>query len=120
MRGSGLSFAKIGTTPCSTVRPSQWFCLRGFTLTIWNKWDMHFNRILEACEFHGITQLMSFRHNWNQEVITEFYATLFFDKKERIFMWMTDGRRFNTKLTQFAEIIGLSFHLEIPKKFHTG
>jgi hypothetical protein len=61
--------------------------------------DMHFNRILEACEFHGITDLLLFHYNWNQEVIAEFYSTLYFDKKEGIFMWMTNGRRFSIKLT---------------------
>jgi hypothetical protein len=35
-------------------------------------------------------------------------------------MWMTNGRRFNIKLTQFAELLGLSSHLDIPKKLHTG
>jgi hypothetical protein len=47
---------------------------------------MHFNKILEACDLHRITDLLQFMHNWNQEVITDFYFTLFFDKKERIFM----------------------------------
>jgi hypothetical protein len=28
-----------------------------------NKKDMHFNRILEACDFHGITNLLRFHHN---------------------------------------------------------
>jgi hypothetical protein len=84
-----------------------------------NKKYMHFNRILEACDFHGITYLLQFRHNWNQEVITEFYSTLFFDKKERIFMWMTNDRRFNVKLSQFAQILGLSSQLDIPKKLHS-
>jgi hypothetical protein len=35
-------------------------------------------------------------------------------------MWMTNGQRFNIKLTQFAEILGLSSHLDNPKKFHIG
>jgi hypothetical protein len=35
-------------------------------------------------------------------------------------MWMTNGRRFHIKLTQFAEILGLSSHLDIPMKLHTG
>jgi hypothetical protein len=65
------------------------------------KKDMHFNRILEACDLHGITDLLQFRHNWNHEVIAGFYSTLFFDKKERIFMWMTNGRRFHVKQSQF-------------------
>jgi hypothetical protein len=33
-------------------------------------------------------------------------------------MWMTNGRRFSIKLSQFAEILGLSDHLAIPKKLH--
>jgi hypothetical protein len=27
------------------------------------KKDMHFNRILETCDLHGITDLLQFRHN---------------------------------------------------------
>jgi hypothetical protein len=83
------------------------------------KRDMHFNKILEACEFHGISHLLSFCYNWNQEVIIEFYSTLFFNKQERVFMWMTNGQRFSIKLTQFVELLGLSSHLDIPKKLHT-
>jgi hypothetical protein len=41
-----------------------------------NKKDVHFNRVLEACDLHEITALLQFRHNWNQEVIAEFYSTL--------------------------------------------
>jgi hypothetical protein len=85
-----------------------------------NKKDMHFNRVLEACDLHEITALLQFRHNWNHEVIAEFYSTLFYDKKERIFMWMTNGRRFHVQLTHFAHILGLSSHLDIPKKLHFG
>jgi hypothetical protein len=84
-----------------------------------SKKDMHFNRVLEAYEFHGITSHMTFRFNWNQEVIVEFYSTLYPDKKERIFFWMTNGRRFHIKLTQFVELLGLFSHLDIPKKLHT-
>jgi hypothetical protein len=81
---------------------------------------LHFKRVLEACDLHGITDLLQFRHNWNQEIISEFYSTLFYDKKERIFMSMTNGRRFHVKLTQFAQILGLSSQLDIPKKLHSG
>jgi hypothetical protein len=50
-----------------------------------NKKDMHFNRVLEACDLHGIT----------------------------------DSRRFHVRLAQFAQILGLSSQLDIPKKLHT-
>jgi hypothetical protein len=83
------------------------------------KKDMHFNRVLEAYDLHGITDLLQFRHNWNKKIISEFYSTLFYDKKERIFMWMTNGRRFYVRLAQFAQILGLSSQLDIPKKLHS-
>jgi hypothetical protein len=37
-----------------------------------------------------------------------------------IFIWMTNGRRFHVKLAQFAQILGLSSQLDIPKKLHSG
>jgi hypothetical protein len=74
-----------------------------------NRKDMHFSRVLEACDLHGIIDQLHFKHNWNQEIISKFYSTLFYDKKKRIFMWMTNGRRFHVKLAQFAQILGLSF-----------
>jgi hypothetical protein len=54
-----------------------------------------------------------------KKIISEFYSTLFYDKKERIFMWMTNDRRFHMKLAQFAHILGLSSQLDIPKKLHS-
>jgi hypothetical protein len=33
---------------------------------------------------------------------------------------MTNGCQFNIKLTQFIDLIGLSSHLDIPKKLHAG
>jgi hypothetical protein len=34
-------------------------------------------------------------------------------------MWMTNGGKFNVKLSQFAQIIGLSSQLDIPRKLHS-
>jgi hypothetical protein len=36
-----------------------------------------------------------------------------------IFMSMTNGRRFHVKLAQFAQILGLSSQLDIPKKIYS-
>jgi hypothetical protein len=35
-------------------------------------------------------------------------------------MWMTNGRRFHVQLSRFAQILGLSSYLDIPKKLHSG
>jgi hypothetical protein len=34
-------------------------------------------------------------------------------------MWMTNGKRFHIKLTQFTQILGLSSQLDILKKLHS-
>jgi hypothetical protein len=72
------------------VVPMQWINLDNMK----KKKDATFDRIHEACEFHGLTHIMQFRYNWNNEIITQFYSTLYFDKQEQIFKWMTKGRRF--------------------------
>jgi hypothetical protein len=54
-----------------------------------------------------------------KKIISEFYSTLFYDKKERNFIWMTNGRRIHVRLAQFAHILGLSSQLDIPKKLHS-
>jgi hypothetical protein len=97
------------------VVPMQWNnfdCMK-------KKKDATFNWIIEACDFHGITHILHFRYNWNKEIITD-YATLHFDKKERIFKWMTNRRRMAIKLSQFAEILGMSAHIDNTKKLHMG
>jgi hypothetical protein len=35
-------------------------------------------------------------------------------------MWMTNSRRFHVQLSRFAKIFGLSSHLDIFKKLHSG
>jgi hypothetical protein len=85
-----------------------------------NKKDIHFNRIFEACDFHSITDLLQFRYNWNQEVIAEFYSTLFFDKKERIFMWMTNGRRFPSSSDSSLRFLDCLLSSIYPRNFTPG
>jgi hypothetical protein len=84
-----------------------------------NKKDIHFNRILESCDLHGITDLLLFHHNWNQEVIAGFYATLLFDK-ERIFMWMTNGRSFTSSLLSLLRSLGCLLSWTSPRSFTPG
>jgi hypothetical protein len=75
------------------VVPAQWVHIDYMK----SKRDMHFNRILEACEFHGITQLLSFsvqlESRSHHRVLC--HSLLSQEReRERIFMWMTNGRRF--------------------------
>jgi hypothetical protein len=55
------------------VVPMQWVHLDYMR----KKKDTTFNKILETCDFHGISKILQFWYNWNQQIITEFYSTLF-------------------------------------------
>jgi hypothetical protein len=64
MRDSGPSFIKTGIRLCFIRRHLQWSSSNFVDIEYMrNKKDMHFNRILEACNLHGITDLLQFRYN---------------------------------------------------------
>jgi hypothetical protein len=50
----------------------------------------HFNHIKATCDQLKMTEMMSFKYNWNNEIIYQFYATLYFDVDAQKLMWMMD------------------------------
>jgi hypothetical protein len=42
--------------------------------------DPIFNQVIAACESRHIKKLMDFHYDWNIEIITQFYATLFIEE----------------------------------------
>jgi hypothetical protein len=54
--------------------------------TKWVNWDWMatrchtiFNQIKAMCDELEMTKIMSFKYNWNNEIICQFYSTLYFD-----------------------------------------
>jgi hypothetical protein len=43
------------------------------------KKDKHFRWVREACDFLELIDMLQFEHNWNTEIICQFYSTLYFD-----------------------------------------
>jgi hypothetical protein len=64
----------------------------------WNymegKHDRVFDEVVAACRAKHLREFMAFQKNWNNEIIAQFYATLFVGDREhtRKFHWMTEGR----------------------------
>jgi hypothetical protein len=50
-----------------------------------------FNKIKATCDELEMTEMMSFKYDWNKEIICQFYATLYFDADGQMLLWMTDG-----------------------------
>jgi hypothetical protein len=62
------------------------------------KHDRIFVEIVAACRAKHLRDVMSFQKNWNNEIITQFYATLYVESggggNTRKFHWITEGRRY--------------------------
>jgi hypothetical protein len=57
-----------------------------------------FDEVIQACESKGIKALTGFKQHWNKELITQFYATVYFGyvlkadgRSEKVMFWMTEG-----------------------------
>jgi hypothetical protein len=60
------------------------------------KHDTIFDEVVAAYRAKHLRDVMSFQKNWNNEIIVQFYATLYVEERgdARKFHWMTEGRRY--------------------------
>ena len=61
----------------------------------WAKWKElkahkkpSLDRAVDICARIGASEIMSFKHDWNTEIVAQFYATLYVDS-DRVMHWMT-------------------------------
>jgi hypothetical protein len=68
-----------------------------------------------------MTQMMSFKYDWNEEIICQFYATFYFDADGQKLMWMTARQRYECIVRRFARMLGLEHQLtmEPEARIHT-
>ena len=71
--------------------------------------DPIFNEIISTCRHQRVKYLMGFRHDWNKEIIAQFYATVHFGDKngERAMVWMTNGKRLGVTFSHFLELFNI-------------
>jgi hypothetical protein len=66
--------------------------------------DPIYNQVIAACESYHIMKLMGVHYDWNIEIITQFYATLYIEEAEgvREMHWMAGGEWHNIGYGDFA------------------
>jgi hypothetical protein len=91
-------------TKTKHVAISQWI---GWTY-MEAKYDTIFDEVVAACRAQHVRDVMSSQKNWNNEIIDQFYATLYVEEwgDTRKFHWMTEGRRYEITFEQFARLFG--------------
>ena len=67
------------------------------------KKDVDFDQLIQVCKTRGVYKLLEDKYDWNEEVICQFYATLFIDPAKNDHLhWMTQGVHYEVSLPRFA------------------
>jgi hypothetical protein len=70
--------------------------------------DETFDEVVATCKAKHLRDIMAFRKNWNNEIIAQFYATLYVEERggHKKIHWMIEGRRYEITYEQFARLFG--------------
>jgi hypothetical protein len=70
------------------------------------KSDRIFDEVVTTCRAKHLRDIMTFRKNWNNEIIAQFFATLYVEERRdtRKFNWMTEERWFVITYQHFARL----------------
>jgi hypothetical protein len=91
----------------------------------WTDWDfiqkeenncLAFVEVIVVCEHHRIKDVMELKYDWNDEVILQFYSTMYLDEKSSKLFWMTKDEIYSVSLVRCAAILGLQDHTCYPKR----
>ena len=73
--------------------------------------DPKFNKVIKVCELFGLTDIMSFQYNWNEEVLAQFHATFFYDIYTDEIHRMTEGQHYRIDFVTWFWWGGAGLHL---------
>jgi hypothetical protein len=71
-----------------------------------NKHDPIFDGVIAACQAKHLRDILAFKKDWNNEVIAQFYATVFFEEYRDIrkLHWMTESQWHEVSYSHFASL----------------
>jgi hypothetical protein len=73
---------------------------------IQDKKEPGFYAAIKACDRFELSDIMSFRYDWNEEILAQFHATYFWNKETNEIHWMTDGWHYRVDFVTFSQILG--------------
>jgi hypothetical protein len=71
-----------------------------------NKNDPIFDKVIAACQAMHLRDILTFKKDWNNEVIAQFYATVCFEEHgvTRKVHWMTESQLYEVSYSHFARL----------------
>jgi hypothetical protein len=64
--------------------------------------------VLELVDKYKMRDIMSFKYDWNIEVLAQFHATFFHEDSKETIHWMTEGVHYKIDFITFARLFGFS------------
>jgi hypothetical protein len=85
-----------------------------------SKHDPIFDSVIIACKTKHLRDVLNFKKNWNNEVIAQFYAIVYFEEHgdTRKLHWMTEGQWYEVCYAQFARLLGFERNDGSRPKIH--
>jgi hypothetical protein len=74
--------------------------------------------VTDACRRMNVSLIMSFNYDWNEEIVAQFYATLYVDRSTNTFHWTIQGKPFSVEYARFACILGFPSDDLLREKIH--
>jgi hypothetical protein len=65
-----------------------------------------FAAAIKTCDCFQLIDIMSFKCDWNREILDQFHATYFWNRDADEIYWMTDGRHYRIDFVTFCRILG--------------
>jgi hypothetical protein len=76
----------------------------------------------QACKDRGVFGLTTFRKDWCEEAIMQFYSTRFLEEETMAMHWMTNCKKFEVTYDQFTKVLGLATQQnereQVKKRIH--
>jgi hypothetical protein len=81
-------------------------CVQRASLDNLNNPKIH--RLVADLDAWRLLPLMTFQHNWNEEIICQFYATLWIDSQNLVLHWLTQGVHYRCDYQTFSRLLGFT------------
>ncbi|RLN41293.1 hypothetical protein C2845_PM01G41590 [Panicum miliaceum] len=103
-----LRKGKAPIVPCKYV---DWACFEKLN-------DPFFNQAIAKCKEFGLYDIMGFRYDWNEEILSQFHCSLYYDARKIAFVWTIEGVKYEVDYMIFSRLLGLGSKDEERDSIH--
>lgn len=97
--------------PSTEMKSINWLYFNEVNLSV-------IEQVNEACNNKFLHLIMEFNHDWNEEVVAQFYATLYIGRAAKVMHWTLQGKPLSVTYVDFTSILGYGGSYLTSPKIH--